>query len=169
MRQSDWLELAALIHEMWPASKLPAETISAWWPLVAELDTDAVRAAIHELALQPDRRHAPPVGELRAAVEAHEPRPWEDALAEIVAAARHATVDTPQLDDPVADTWARRFGWQRLAAMRETDLASPAFRAQFRDAYLAGAARAARGHRRQLASAVAGQLTGGRPALEGGG
>jgi len=68
MLESDWLDLAELYGELWPRSPLPRGAIEGWYPLLADLDRRDVVGALRVLALQPERRFPPEVGEIRAAV-----------------------------------------------------------------------------------------------------
>lgn len=78
MKQSTWLELVAWMCELWPHNPLEPNTAKTWWPFVADLDGQQLHEAIRMLALEPDRRFAPSVGELRAAATGHGASDWHD-------------------------------------------------------------------------------------------
>jgi hypothetical protein len=135
MLESDWLDLAELYCELWPRSPLPRETIERWHPLLADLERREVASAFRLLALEPGRRFAPEVGEIRAAV-LPPPRRWEDALSELREVARTygAYRRPPQFADPVLERLVEERTWRDVCLASVDDTT---YRAQFRDAYTA--------------------------------
>lgn len=125
------MEIAGEIVDLWPHADLPPKSAAAWYPHLADLPADDVRAAVAALAAEP-RRFAPTVGELRAVADP--PPDWEEALAVLDRlTSLHGWYDPqPRIDDPALARWVNAYGWRRLC---EADLGDPTFRAQFRDSY----------------------------------
>ncbi len=133
MRQSDWLEIAAWMADLWPHAPLPPQTAAAWWPLLADLEADDLRAAVARLAVEPDRRFAPAVGELRQAARPPA-RPWGEALGELVHAAGAVGryQPPPEFVDAALNQLVDDLGWQAICSADATDTT---WRAQFRGQY----------------------------------
>lgn len=150
MTPSEWAENVAHMAALWPHHSFDPATAEAWFPLLAALDAGQVRAAIDAIALEPDNRFPPTVGQLRAAAEGSRTRHWEDALAELARLARQvgAYKPKPDIPDPALEAVVEAWGWQGVCRMNAAD---PTTRAQFRDTYQAAAERVADEQRRQIA------------------
>jgi hypothetical protein len=84
MTHQEWLRIGAHLNKMWPHHPIPPATIGEWYPYVAELDAQQVRAAVDAFVL--DGIPFPPtVGQIRAKVVelGDEPQLWGEAWQEI--------------------------------------------------------------------------------------
>lgn len=70
MTKADWLEVAALVVDLWPAQPWPAETVASSFELAAQLDFRAAIKAVRELA-ESGRDFAPPPGLVISQTKAH--------------------------------------------------------------------------------------------------
>lgn len=174
MREAEWYELVSHIESLWPDRSLPDRTVEAWYPLLADLPTDAVRRAVDRYAVEAEYGYRPPnPGDLRDYAE-EATAGWETALATLrqhLSAAGGAYAE-PQArrrstGDQVLDVVIRRFGWRLICTL---DLTDEAARAQFRDSYHRVERELRRARRYTVAdSAAAGEIpAGGQPALDAG-
>lgn len=135
MKQSEWVRLVGLWAGIWPNRPLPPTSVDPWFQLLADLDGQAVRAALLGWAADPGRSWPPQSpGELRSQIDMLPD--WTDALARLVAAIRrHGRWEgKPDLDDPALDAVVASFGgWTAICT--RFDPTDPTTRAQFRDAY----------------------------------
>jgi hypothetical protein len=134
MLESDWLDVAELYRVYWPDRPLPAEQITAWFPLVADLGRGDVIAALKAVKIG-GKPFAPDISEIRATVVGP-PRRWEDALAELGDAVGRvgAYGQRPVFADAALERVVAERGWRALCMAVYGDAT---WRAQFRDAYTA--------------------------------
>lgn len=98
METSEWLELAAVLRDRWPHSRMPAETVEQWGLDLRDLRPEHVAAAI-EVLYREQREHLPNPGQIRAkivelALDAPE---WSQAIAALRAI---ASTPTSRMVDP---------------------------------------------------------------------
>lgn len=150
MTHSEWLSICGEMCRLWPRQPIPPETAESWYPLLANLDGRDVADAVRAIALDPDNRFPPTVGQLRDAADSSRTRHWEDALAELARLARQvgAYKPKPTIADPALEAVIDAWGWQGVCRMNAADSTA---RAQFRDTYNAAAERVAEHQRRQIA------------------
>lgn len=153
MNHSEWLSVCGEMSRLWPRQPMPPEACEAWYPLLADLDGQAVREAVKAIALEPGNQFPPSLGDLRAAAEPCKLATWEQALAEIRALVHKvgAYRGPPEVDDPVLAELIEVYGWQSLCAM---NLADSTARAQFRDTHRSVVERIADKHRRRISREV---------------
>lgn len=61
MTQSEWLEVAALVGELWPRQEWPPDSVASSYPLVEPLSARSAIQAVRGLA-EEGREFAPPPG-----------------------------------------------------------------------------------------------------------
>ena len=156
MTPAEWLDVCALISDLWPHRPMPPDSAKVWYPLLADLPGDDIAAAVRRIALEPDNAWPPSLGQLRAATQPR-PRPWEDAVAELRATIAQvgSYAPAPSFDDPALAATVRAYGWK---AVCRCDLADPAVRAQLRDCYRRAQDLAGDSARHQLAARPARHL-----------
>lgn len=149
MTPSEWADNVSHMAALWPNQAFDSATFEAWYPLLSSLDADRVRNAIDAIALEPDNRFPPSVGQLRAVAEGSRTRHWEEALAELQRLARQvgAYKPKPTISDPALEAVVDAWGWQRVCAASGSD---PTVRAQFRDAYQTACERVAEDQRLRI-------------------
>ena len=176
MTESDWIEIAALVADLWDDARMTPERAAAWYPVLADLDGDVVRASIYALAASntPWPPRAP--GEIRAAAGDLTEVGWEAALADLYEALRRngRAGGIPEgLDERLVAYVRSCGGWTALCNRKDGWTADPAVRAQFRDYWRDARPRVTRRAAVESATATLG-LTGavaaiGRPMPEIGG
>lgn len=150
MHSSDWLEICSHISVMWPNDPVPPDTAASWFPLVADLDADAVTVAVRQLRLDQAQRFAPTPATLRAAMA--DPAPsWAEAVPEIV---RRLSSSTRLAPDGTEDTVAAYIATLGPLRGLKWDPADPATRAQLRDWWRDHHAARDRAERAQVAVAA---------------
>jgi hypothetical protein len=154
MERSDWVDICASIADLWHDSQMTAKRVGAWFPLLADLDTEDVRAAV--LALAGSGSPWPPrsPGEIRAAIATDDG--WEQALGDLYAAVRrHGRTDgIPDGIDPRTAAYVHSSGgWVALCLRDDGWATDPAARAQFREFWRDAADRVQR--QQSVASATA--------------
>jgi len=133
MTPDEWLELAALMAELWSHAPPEPAVVQAYGQQLHDLPADAVRAALY--AARADHAFLPTATAVRELVHGP-PRPWEDALAELGRAINQvgAYGAPPAFADPALAQVVADRGWRDLCLAVYTDAT---WRAQFRDAYTA--------------------------------
>lgn len=71
MNQADWLEVAALVADLWPQQPWPQDSIVSSFELVQRYSREAAIAGVHELS-NSGRDFAPPPGLVAQYARAHD-------------------------------------------------------------------------------------------------
>lgn len=117
MERSDWYRIAALVDRFWPHGGVDRTVADAWWPLVADLDADAVTEAVTALRAEPGREFPPGPGDIRAQVDGSPDA--HAAVAQVAAALQRGETSVDALSDPHARSAVRRLGGMKQLGRRE--------------------------------------------------